>query len=258
MPHIGIYKITNTINNHSYIGQSRNITKRWRSHKESSQDCTSDSYDYPLQRAFRKYGIDLFDFNIIEECSIEQLNEREAYWIDYFRPEYNQTIGQNYTTAPQKLSYIQVCEIQQILLNDINGLVSHKELANTYGVHKDTIRDINVGRTWYNNDYTYPLHYSKFDAKNPKIKKYFCENCGIEISKGSTKCLQCQALQRRKVSRRPSREELKQLIRTTPFTKIGLQFGVSDNTIRKWCDAENLPRKASDIKRYSDKEWLEL
>ena len=36
-----------------------------------------------------------------------------------------------------------------------------------------------------------------------------------------------------------------------PFTKIGQQFGVSDNSIRKWCDAENLPRKVKDIKSYS-------
>jgi uncharacterized protein YjcR len=42
---------------------------------------------------------------------------------------------------------------------------------------------------------------------------------------------------------RPNRDELKQLIRTLPFTKIGKMFGVSDNAIRKWCNAYNLPRK---------------
>jgi hypothetical protein len=35
-------------------------------------------------------------------------------------------------------------------------------------------------------------------------------------------------------------------------------FGVTDNTIRKWCDAENLPRKATDIKQYSDTEWEKI
>lgn len=52
-----------------------------------------------------------------------------------------------------------------------------------------------------------------------------------------------------------SREELKKLIRTTSFTQIGKQFGVSDNAIRKWCDKYNLPRKVSDIKKISDKDW---
>jgi len=40
-----------------------------------------------------------------------------------------------------------------------------------------------------------------------------------------------------------------------PFTKIGKQFGVSDNTIRKWCKAVNLPYKVTEIKTYNDKEW---
>jgi hypothetical protein len=52
-----------------------------------------------------------------------------------------------------------------------------------------------------------------------------------------------------------SREELKQLIRTTPFTQIGKQFNVSDNAIRKWCDKYDLPRKSSEIKKYSNNEW---
>ena len=52
-----------------------------------------------------------------------------------------------------------------------------------------------------------------------------------------------------------TREELKQLIRKKPFVQIGLQFKVSDNAIRKWCDKFNLPRKATEIKKYTDEEW---
>ena len=50
-------------------------------------------------------------------------------------------------------------------------------------------------------------------------------------------------------------EQLKELIRTLPFTKIGQQFGVSDNAIRKWCDFYDLPRRATDIKKFSEEEW---
>lgn len=52
-----------------------------------------------------------------------------------------------------------------------------------------------------------------------------------------------------------TREELKNLIRTTPFTKIAANFGVSDNAIRKWCIKFNLPSKSREIKKYSEEEW---
>ena len=90
-------------------------------------------------------------------------------------------------------------------------------------------------------------------------KVYHCENCGCEITKYSKSglCDKCVKESKRTVER-PSREELKALIRSTPFTKIGEHFGVSDNTIRKWCKAEGLPSKVVDIKKYSVQEWEEL
>lgn len=83
---------------------------------------------------------------------------------------------------------------------------------------------------------------------------YYCAQCGKEISRGAKLCESCAHELRRKAER-PTRAELKNLIRTTPFTKIGELYGVTDNAIRKWCDAEGLPRKATEIKRYSDEEW---
>lgn len=84
--------------------------------------------------------------------------------------------------------------------------------------------------------------------------KFYCEDCGCEISKGAKKCIACNNYSRRKVDI-PDRETLKSLIRKTPFTTIGKQFNVSDNAVRKWCDKYNLPRKSSDIKKYTEVEW---
>lgn len=84
--------------------------------------------------------------------------------------------------------------------------------------------------------------------------KNYCPDCGKEISWEATYCAECFAKRRRTVQR-PSREELKSLIRTTPFVKIGEMFNVSDNSIRKWCDAEHLPRTKKEINSYSDEEW---
>lgn len=82
----------------------------------------------------------------------------------------------------------------------------------------------------------------------------YCKHCGVEVYRGNNCCPKCSAIKSRVVVR-PEREDLKKLIRNLPFTKIGENFGVTDNAIRKWCETYNLPRKKSDINKYSDKEW---
>lgn len=91
---------------------------------------------------------------------------------------------------------------------------------------------------------------------NNKILNY-CIDCGKKISRGAIRCISCEQA-RRHCEKPITREELKRLIRNTPFTRIGEQFGVSDNTIRKWCDSYNLPRKVSDIKKYTNEEWNKI
>lgn len=85
-------------------------------------------------------------------------------------------------------------------------------------------------------------------------KKYLCKRCGKEIDNTSTYCRDCWSFLNRKVER-PSKEELKQLIRNDSFKSIARTFGVSDNTIRKWCKDYNLPHRAKDIELISDKDW---
>lgn len=73
---IGIYKITSPIGN-VYIGQSTNIESRFKGHQRSTH-CGK------LQISFRKYGTDCHTFEVIEECEVENLNERERYWQDFY------------------------------------------------------------------------------------------------------------------------------------------------------------------------------
>lgn len=92
---MGIYKITNNINNKNYIGQSVDIEKRWKDHK-TKYNWERENKKI-LYLAFQKYGLENFSFSVIEECSIDQLNEREKYWIQYYNSYngngYNMTSG---------------------------------------------------------------------------------------------------------------------------------------------------------------------
>ena len=89
---------------------------------------------------------------------------------------------------------------------------------------------------------------------------WYCRSCGIEVTRGNTRCVECAAKERRTTpnKERPSREELKSLIRNTSFAELGRRYNVSDNAIRKWCDAYHLPRKVTEIKQYTDEEWKSI
>lgn len=90
-----------------------------------------------------------------------------------------------------------------------------------------------------------------------KKKHYYCKNCGKEITSKACYCVECShSLQQR--TDRPSREELKSLIRENSFVTIGKMFGVSDNAIRKWCVSNNLPSKKRKIDSYSDEDWAKI
>lgn len=88
-----IYKIYNDVNDKVYIGQtSGTIEERFKQHlKKVNSD---DRKTYPLYNAMRKYGIEHFFIEQIEET--DDLNAREIYWIkqfDSYNNGYNATLG---------------------------------------------------------------------------------------------------------------------------------------------------------------------
>ena len=83
----GIYKITNTVTGDFYIGSSNNVKRRWREHKWPST--WKNNPNKQLYKDMRKYGIDKFEFEIIEEVEIDSLKETEQQFIETLKPTYN-------------------------------------------------------------------------------------------------------------------------------------------------------------------------
>ena len=126
---IGIYKITNQLNNKSYIGLSANIEERFKKHRQCQEE------DKILYIAIKKYGIENFDFSILELCPIEQLAEREKYWIDYY-DTYNN--GYNATRGGEgncKIDYEQV-------LNDYSITKCCRTTAKNLGISAHSVGHI--------------------------------------------------------------------------------------------------------------------
>lgn len=92
-----VYKITNKINNKTYIGSSSNYLSRWQSHIEASRRPAHQCYNYPLQKAFRKYGIQNFTFELL----------KDGFLTRYDAEEYEQQMIINYNSLISKHGYNQ-------------------------------------------------------------------------------------------------------------------------------------------------------
>lgn len=79
-----------------------------------------------------------------------------------------------------------------------------------------------------------------------KTKYNLCPICKTNLkSITASKCLECY--NKDKSRNVAPKEVLQELIYKYPFTQIGKMFGVTDNTIRKWCKKYNLPFRRRDI-----------
>ena len=126
---IGIYKITNKINGKSYIGYSNNIERRFKEHCYKNEQT--------IDKAIRKYGADSFAFEVLEECSLSELQEKEKYWISvyntYYGYGYNEheggvnSVGENNNNA--KLTESDVYAIRQAYNNHCQRRIVYEQYA---------------------------------------------------------------------------------------------------------------------------------
>lgn len=80
----GIYKITCLPDSRIYIGQSVNVPNRFSEHIKRGLGAEPATKNR-LYSAMKKWGVENFTFELMEEVPRDKLNERERYWIDYFQ-----------------------------------------------------------------------------------------------------------------------------------------------------------------------------
>ena len=128
-----IYKITNQINGKSYIGKTNlaSIQERFKEHIHDSKRAHMEKR--PLYSAINKYGSENFKIEQIEECSPDEVEEREKYWIEYYNTYkygYNATLGGD---GKQFYNY-------DIFIEEYKNGMSMKEITEKYGCTIKTVR----------------------------------------------------------------------------------------------------------------------
>ena len=147
---IGIYKITEIDNpTNFYVGKSNNIQRRFKEH----QTKTYEQSRIPFDNEIKEKGIDAFTYEILEECSVEELSEKEKYWINkleatksgnIFEGGLRDVVGSNNPKA--KLTEEDVINIRLAYAN-------HKKQKEVYEDYKSIIsfgyfQNLWQGRSW--------------------------------------------------------------------------------------------------------------
>lgn len=141
-----IYKITNKINNRSYVGVTTNFYNRMKSHKSCA--------NYKLKRDIKTHTWENFDKKIILKSTEEYCYSIEDAVINLYKCEYNIATGgegrrkgdvEGSKNPAAKLKESEVLEIRDLYST---GEFNYKSLAIKYTVSKSSIANIVTGRTW--------------------------------------------------------------------------------------------------------------
>ena len=155
-----IYIIKNDINNKVYIGQATDSKIRFKAH------CQIKQKDIYFDKIIHKYGAEHFWYEILES-QIENYNEREKYWIEY----YNSIVPNGYNLSPggdqtaitnrginTKNSAIKSEAILFAIIKDIQESdLTFIDIGEKYNVNKNIISKINCGRVYKLDIFNYPL-----------------------------------------------------------------------------------------------------
>ena len=160
----GIYKITNQCNGMSYVRQSIDIQRRWAEHRRKM-----NIKNTLLYQAMREFGIDNFSFEVIEECELVDLNDKEKYYIDKYNTM--NPNGYNMSTIENIQHKINWDIANEIISELKNTSLTGKEIAKKYNVSHCLISQINNGNMWKQKNFVYPIRKREKKEKQEKQEK---------------------------------------------------------------------------------------
>ena len=161
-----IYKISYN-NQPIYIGQTtKTLKERWREHKNTSKD-----KGFAIHAAMRKYGIENFQIETIEEVDNSLLNEKEKFWIKKLHTHISEQ-GYNLTYGGEfRPEYVKTpCYQYNIEGKFIQGFESISEAARVTQGHHENILKVLQNKS--NTAYGFRWSLLKVDQLEPLKNNY--------------------------------------------------------------------------------------
>lgn len=169
---IGIYKITNQKTGKAYIGQSICIEHRWKAHIQSAKNPNNKDYNSEFYTDIRNMGVNNFCFDILEECQVTDLDEKEIYYISIFDTYKN---GYNRTHGGAGQNYENVIKTRELW----DKGYSSAEITNELKICRETVRK-------------YLQDYKNYSTKESYKRGYFNSEKAIQANKNWNTNIICQ------------------------------------------------------------------